>query len=333
MAKSEKGMVSFLITMIMMIVISLIVVGFTQVANRNRREALDRQLSTQAFYAAESGVNAAAAKIKLDPLHVVKQDTCGSTSSPYPPAKLNDDPLVAYTCVLVNPLVPNLVTSADTQSSSILSINPTDASGTPQTATSLIFTWSPASGQVGALTNCAGAGSFPTTDSNDCPYALLRVDLMVGTVGSDTPALLNNKTVTFFMQPINSGTGSTLLANLSTKANVVGANCGATTCSVTINFGSPAQSQHYYARISTLYRNSPKVTVGGYTSSGSVWFKDAQAVVDVTGKAQDVLRRVQVRVPLQDFGGSSIPNAAVQSSGNVCKRFAVYPGSYADYCP
>lgn len=45
----------FMITIVMMVVISLIVVGFTQVANRNRRQSLDRQLSTQAFYVAESG--------------------------------------------------------------------------------------------------------------------------------------------------------------------------------------------------------------------------------------------------------------------------------------
>ena len=40
-----------------MIVMSLIVLGFAQISRRNQRESLDRQLSTQAFYAAESGVN------------------------------------------------------------------------------------------------------------------------------------------------------------------------------------------------------------------------------------------------------------------------------------
>src|SRR3954464_6641054 len=54
---SEAGMASFLIVMILMLVITLIVIGFAQVTRRNSREALDRQLSSQAFYAAESGVN------------------------------------------------------------------------------------------------------------------------------------------------------------------------------------------------------------------------------------------------------------------------------------
>ena len=65
--KDDKGLVSFMITIIMMLVITLIVIGFTQVSNRNRRESLDRQLSTQAFYAAESGVNEALKVLRTSP--------------------------------------------------------------------------------------------------------------------------------------------------------------------------------------------------------------------------------------------------------------------------
>src|SRR5581483_12189470 len=60
---SQSGMASFLIVMIMMVVITLIILGFSQVTRRNEREALDRELSSQAFYAAESGVNVTTSKI------------------------------------------------------------------------------------------------------------------------------------------------------------------------------------------------------------------------------------------------------------------------------
>ncbi|QQS19264.1 hypothetical protein IPL68_03865 [Candidatus Saccharibacteria bacterium] len=47
------------------------------------------------------------------------------------------------------------------------------------------------------------------------------------------------------------------------------------------------------------------------TASGSnAWFSKAQATIDVTGKAQDVLRRVKVRVPLHDRGGKNVPLGA-----------------------
>ncbi|HSX32249.1 MAG TPA: pilus assembly PilX N-terminal domain-containing protein, partial [Candidatus Saccharimonadales bacterium] len=60
----ESGMVAIMVTIILMIVISLIVLGFAQIARRNQRQSLDRQLSTQAFYAAETGVNDASKVIK-----------------------------------------------------------------------------------------------------------------------------------------------------------------------------------------------------------------------------------------------------------------------------
>jgi Tfp pilus assembly protein PilX len=60
---AEQGLVSIVVTMIFLIVLSLIVVGFAQVARREQRESLDRQLSSQAFYAAESGINIAKSAI------------------------------------------------------------------------------------------------------------------------------------------------------------------------------------------------------------------------------------------------------------------------------
>ena len=53
----QKGMAAILITLIMMIVISLIVLGFAQITRHDQQQALDKQLSTEAFYAAESGIN------------------------------------------------------------------------------------------------------------------------------------------------------------------------------------------------------------------------------------------------------------------------------------
>src|SRR5260370_15103164 len=59
--QAEAGIVSIMVTMITMIVISLIVLGFADIARNEQRNSLDDQLSTQAYYAAESGVNDARA--------------------------------------------------------------------------------------------------------------------------------------------------------------------------------------------------------------------------------------------------------------------------------
>src|SRR5688572_21036006 len=111
----EKGLVSITVTMILMIVLSLIVLGFAQVARRNQRQALDQQLSTQAFYAAESAIN--------DVRNLVKAAGAGASV----PAKtacpsgggggfynslnstVNGSIGASYTCLLVNPAPSSLI--------------------------------------------------------------------------------------------------------------------------------------------------------------------------------------------------------------------------------
>ncbi len=49
----------------------------------------------------------------------------------------------------------------------------------------------------------------------------------------------------------------------------------------------------------------------------------AQALVDSTGKATDILRRVQVRVAIGDT--DTAPSYAIESTTSICKRFGVVP--------
>lgn len=340
MHKDERGLVSFMITLIMMLVISLVVIGFTQVANRNQREALDQQLSSQAFYAAESGVNEAISNIRTALASgntIQTQTTCAGHD--YPAAQLSTDPVVEYTCVLVNPLAPDITTSATSQSSTVAPLDLANSDGSSATPASLKFTWSVASGGSTDPADCTGtAGQFkPNTASYACGYALLRVDLLQYDPASNSPAQLLGDTASFYMQPVNGGSGSYSLTDFSTqKAAVVPAACnsGTGTCSATLNVSGGAAAQYYYARVSTLYHDTDKLVIDGVSSSGTdLWFKDSQAVVDVTGKAQDVLRRVQVRVPLQNFSNQNLPEGSIQSSAAVCKQFTAYSGFFSDKCP
>jgi hypothetical protein len=334
--KDQRGLVSFMITIIMMLVISLIVIGFTQVTNRNRREQLDRQLSTQAFYAAESGVNAAATIVKADfltPTGVATQDTCDGTT--YPATSLNSDSSVGYTCVLVNPTVPSIVTNANPQTSSVFPLNPVDSDGNAVAPTQLTFTWSAAQGKTASNSGCQTSAQFPKNDSTyTCAFGLLRVDLMMGSGGGSATAFANN-TISLFMQPLASGSSPQTITNFSSpKGIIVGAQYNSTdrTYTATVPLAAAAQSTQYYVRITTLYYDSPRIVVDGTNASGGISFKDAQAIIDATGKAQDVLRRVQVTVPLQQYS-SVIPEGAVQSTASVCKQFSTYSGYYQSNCP
>lgn len=338
----QRGMVSFMVTLIMMIVISLIVIGFAQVSNRNRREALDRQLSMQAFYAAESGINDAVTKIQsalLTGSPVTQQTSCTDTT--YQASSIVTDGSVGYTCILVNTNVASISTNAGTQRSAVVPINMVDKDGNPQTAGSLSFSWSPPDGLASTgTTGCQSAGTFPLNDSTyGCTFGLLRVDIFKSQGVSMSATAFADNTMTFYLQPINgSPPGTYNLGGFggALKAAIVSARYDAGTSMYTakINFSGGAQAQNYYVRISTLYRDAARVLVDGTNAAGvNSNFADAQALVDVTGKAQDVLRRVQVTVPLQRYDGSLVPSGGVQSSTDVCKRFAIYPGNYFPDAP
>jgi Tfp pilus assembly protein PilX len=83
---NQDGMASILITILMMIVVSLVVLGFSQVTRTEQRESLNRQLSMQAFYAAESGINDAYSVISSDistNTAIPSQTSCNPGSTAY----------------------------------------------------------------------------------------------------------------------------------------------------------------------------------------------------------------------------------------------------------
>jgi hypothetical protein len=76
-------------------------------------------------------------------------------------------------------------------------------------------------------------------------------------------------------------------------------------------------------RVTTLYQTSSVLTV----SAGGTKFDDAQAAIDSTGEAQNVLRRVLVAVDLTDANDYQVPSGAIITRDSICKRFEVTPGT------
>lgn len=108
---SQQGIVSIMVVSILVILISLVTIGFARLMNRETREALDKQLGVQSYYAAESGVNDAISYLntfKATPGSDIKDaaiDTCDKSRS-----KLNfnlsdttEKGNAQYSCVLIDP--------------------------------------------------------------------------------------------------------------------------------------------------------------------------------------------------------------------------------------
>lgn len=356
-AHNQTGMVAILVTMIMMIVISLIVLGFAQVTRRNQREALNNQLSTQAYYAAESGVNFAQRAIQAaikNGTPIAKNTSCDNfpdTATFSANAILNNANSTAITCLLVNPTPPRLrATPLNTNSSIIWHLE--DNNGVK--FKSLTFKWASSDVPVNGSPLCsAPVDKFVPADEwqkpgsgvgkYNCNFAVLRVDLVqepasVVAAGGSAAQLAQN-TVTLYLMPSTSGTSATISQAFNGATNrAIIARCKPVNglCSVTLNLNGAAQSVEYYARLSTIYEKSNSVEVSGTEVGGSqVPFKDGQAVVDSTGKAQDQLRRIQVWVPLtRQPTESSFSNYGLQATSTICKQLTVGPTTpYTDACP
>ena len=345
---NQKGMVSFLVTFIMLLVISLIVVGFTRVASQNRREALDRQLSTQAFYAAESGVNAVLRAAKSDPGILTKTvDTCSDTQPLSPLPRLSTNPQVKVTCILVDPIVPYLEQGEIMAgSSAVFKLDARDAEGNEVDLTKLVVVWHGSNQSGNASTGCpTNANSFKSVYTA-CDYGLLRLDLLNGSYEdadklvahtraifaqptAGTPAALTTDFVSADTQAYR-GLGKCVSAGSASIGNV---SVGAGNCAAVININTNNTAPHiFYLRTSMMYNKALNLQVYGFSGSVPVQFAGDQVSIDSTGKAIDVLRRVQVRMPIARSDSSNVLPFAAYAKNGVCKRFTVAGDIFENDC-
>jgi hypothetical protein len=134
------------------------------------------------------------------------------------------------------------------------------------------------------------------------------------------------------MCPNSSGSGSPGSANYgaSLGANnsgvLVNGNCKTSTsqpanCNVVIS-NLPVNQSTFFLNLRSIY-SPTAVTVTAYSGSTQLELKGAQTLIDSTGKAQDVLRRIQVRVP--STNGYDVPDGATHATGDLCKQFDLDP--------
>jgi len=320
MRKNEQGFVSIVVTLIIMIILSLVTLGFARLMSREQEQALDRQLSSQAFYAAETGVNNAREQLASNPSYTVT--TCT-------PDDIDTRGPVRNTCTTVSPIVTSLEykpVSTDQNSPKIITLRGVDSGGSPAAIGTLNIRWNAAPGN-------AGASAFRTNNeltpqgSWNTRTGMLKV-VLIPFVNGDSRASLSNRTMTLFLIPRASGGTSsvafgTYAGNESNALLGVTCNAGTGFCTLSVT-GIPAYSE-FRAVITSLYQNNEVLL----TSPVIYGFRDEQAIVDATGKAGELLRRVQVRVPLNNSGGDLVGNA-VQVSNTICKKLFVNETSTAD---
>lgn len=325
---NQDGFASIVIAMILILILSLVTVGFAQLMRNNQTQALNKQISSQAYYAAESGINDAQDAINAAEQNstFLSKTSCNSSVpkaySSYFNSQVGKN--ASYTCLLINPAPKSVPYTISTSAPTVTELTGTTSPGNNTVPINTItIKWQAASG--------SSSGTAPTCSSDCFPQAsqwkytgVLRVALTP--LSNLSRSNLINNTYTAFLYPSASG-GSATYATSANSGKIIGGNCNSSSCSVTI---SGLSSANYILSMRAIY--SPvQISVSANGASGSLQIENAAYMVDATGKSQNELKRIRAYIPAHN--NYPVPSFALQTAGGICKQLEVYKSQVTSVCP
>lgn len=355
--KDQTGYAAFAVTMIIMIILSLIVLGYSANSRREQRATLDNQLNSGAYYAAESGINDAYKIIQDSQRKGYKlQDQLSCTGGPYSTPISNNlnpslNPQVSYPCLLVNleprsleyrPLIAGEGEAIPVFGES--SIHNPPVSSTISTITISWQDHQPISGGPNfnncPLTSTTNSFSYYGSYNPSCAASVLQVDI----VPSHSNALHPTAQSSVFLEPTQHGSAG---GKANQNGSIIGIQCSnpptigskydCTAVLSSLPQDSGKSSQGYYVKITPFYQDTDlSLTAQGGSPTPNLYLYDAQALIDSTGKSSDVLKRIQERVCINIICDNNAPPAALSGTNGICKSFTAQPGivnGYTTSCP
>lgn len=279
----------------------------------------------------------------------------------------NSDINQSYSCLSVNLNSPDYESSSPVGVSDFIPLRTNNAAGFDQ----IKISWHRLSNSVGSEgdgipANYAPFTQLPTTGTwNAQRYpAYLRVQLYGHPKDNFNRDELRDLSHTYVLIPGQLGTPGAVSANTplnfgtddprggaadpsgfdQTKLNVravqclpaPGSNIGSYACTATLELPAggafSSNNNNYYMRVTPLYGQSHFRLVLHHNGS-AVQMDGVQPIIDVTGKAEDVYRRLLTRVKVNPAG--SLPEYAVESADTICKNMQVADNTYyrANSCP
>ena|GEM_PF-3655237 len=277
---AQRGFISIFSVLIIMSILSLVAVGFSTITRRAQRQTLDEQLSTQAFDAAESGVNDARAALAANPN--LTKSTCQTVGDGFN-YNLDTSTNTGYTCLLIsNPTADLRFDSVPIEGTSNPKVvNFQTASGQP--ITSFDIDWD-------ATGSGAGTAAIPSYSTASYPYMLdsaagwgsklgiVRVDLRPIDGALDRNTLLTTGYTFFVVPTTNSPNGASQgVASLTqNQGGMKFMTCGVAVspCHATIQLLAPAAPANLnggtarYKHNAVFYNNKMYIWSGLATPSG-----------------------------------------------------------------
>lgn len=299
-SKNQSGITSVMFALVFSAVLTMIAIGFAFVVRNDQRQTLDRYLSYQAQYAAESGVNQAINNIRTAQATlgaVPSGDTCQAYD-------FSGDGSVKATCVTWS-------TEADYIYKESLGSEPfiSKLLVDPDLST-ITITWQkkdkPNYGSFGTI--------LPDIDSSNVPILRFSIMARVGaTYDSTTFKQL-------YIVPSVGGGSISLTSVGASDGSIVAADCTLDgTCSMTFSNAVIYQPDSVLS-LSAIGEVADWVKIEAYQGGTRRKLKEAQITIDSNAIAQDVTKRVQARIP---FMADTWNPGFVAAANEICKDIKI----------
>lgn len=324
--EAQAGVVALISTIIVGLLLTVVTTSAVAVVIKELRQAIDTDLSTRAYYAAETGVEDAILSIKNTVEAggtVTDKTTCG------PPVAVGSGSDQFYTCQLIQRNTNRVEQFLPAENSAEIdfSARPIDR---------VIIAWNQRASVVGPNTDArltAGTSipaGFPPAyawDPARHPAVMELAAISYPSGGSfNTGEIINQEVI---MKPANSST-TTPAVILGGPLPVI-ANCdpnvaeGDYNCRAEISNFAP--SRNYILRLKARYGPAHFI-VEGYSGFNPVTVADETITIDVTGRSGDVFRRIVTRANIgsrQAGSGLEILDYVLFSDLDICKNFEITP--------
>ena len=344
--KHETGAASLLVVMFMTIILTIVTIGFLRIALNEQRISTDDDLTSRAFFEAESGIEDARRAIQETLSGTLTDAQLNADNCDVPtPARYTDvlsstaEFDIGYSCMLIDytpeSIRSDLSSANQTRQYQIIPIN--EGGGTTNIR-NIRLQWhmdAPAptgDGDVGAGVNLRGNQTNIPRYGNWSFPAMMHVSFInypAGNFGradiidSDMWISPGNGSGSTNPQRIFNGGGSNSI-NPSVDGEVLVASCANNnndfSCTMDFFFNSLPPSRRLEVRITNLYRPTSLEMTMTAVNGDPLLFDEAQAVVDVTGRAGAVYRRVEAVLDLST--PDLLPEFAIQTASDICKDFA-----------
>lgn len=349
LTQHQDGFASIVIALVLVLIMSLLSIGFAQLARREQQSALSKQLATQAYYAAESGVNDVVKAIpqieaglktgslsasEINKKKCLPPNVLGSIlAGPSNYDAVNSATGVSYSCVLLDVQPSNLVWT-EVPNEAARHSRFTTTAGLDE----FTVKWSSTTGKTNYRP--ISADLSPATDSKWNSPAVIQMSLTkLGASNAFNRDYMIQNNFTAYLYPSTSGGTVTYSTAAADQGKIIGGNCQSDgLCSVKIEGIGGSANEYYLIRLITFY-DETNITIDGAKTPGdiNVNFVDGQAKIDVTGRARNVLKRMQVRVSLTGGTDSNCqigctidqPEYSLEAQ-DICKRLATYPTNGAN---